>query len=507
MTVALYGAGALLAFLAIGALAVASGQVYLGAVRLRIRRRREAMKKAKRAVRFAVVIGTSLTTVLCASSASAQEFLKDRRFQQGIGIRAGDVELHPGFAIEGGYDSNYFLRSWKRGDAIVNGAPRLPPTGAVLTRVTPSFRVATLGPQRREDGSMAAPPAVRFDAGLAATWREFFGNDLVQSQRAVGGSADMRLEILPEQAWGAAFYGNYARTVNPNVYGNPDLAFTRNDVGGGGEIAMAPGGGTLDWRIGYGARATLFETAQGNPFNNLSHEGYTRGRWLFRPQTAFLADVSVRSSGYLNPQPNSVLRDSSPVRARMGLKGLVTSRFVLTAIAGYGASFSQSAPPVPSQQFDSVIGQGELKFLLQAPPMELTLDQASFFSGVSLGYTRDFQNSYLGSYYGQDRGYAKFDYLFGGRFLVAVDGGASAIRYPTFYYATGQVQHAPATDLRVDGGLFIEYRFADSLGVNLSGRYSTNISHLQLTEVPGQALVYDFNWRRIEAFGGVRWFM
>ena len=43
-----------------------------------------------------------------ATGAIAQEqvWLKDRRYGEGIGIRAGDFELHPGIGGEFGYDSN-----------------------------------------------------------------------------------------------------------------------------------------------------------------------------------------------------------------------------------------------------------------------------------------------------------------------------------------------------------------------------------------------------------------
>ena len=53
---------------------------------------------------------------LCVSTAAvAQEqvWLKDRRYTEGVGIRAGHLELHPGLAGEFGYDSNFFLRSDK----------------------------------------------------------------------------------------------------------------------------------------------------------------------------------------------------------------------------------------------------------------------------------------------------------------------------------------------------------------------------------------------------------
>src|SRR5262245_17946069 len=93
-----------------------------------------------------------------ATGASAQEqvWLKDRRYGEGMGIRAGDFELHPGIGGEFGYDSNYFLRS-------PNDVPK--PVDTLRLRIAPSFSVATAGVERR-DGEGGAPelPKVAFRA-------------------------------------------------------------------------------------------------------------------------------------------------------------------------------------------------------------------------------------------------------------------------------------------------------------------------------------------------------
>src|SRR5438132_12320940 len=92
------------------------------------------------------------------SVSSAQEppvWLKDRRYGEGMGIRTGDLELHPGIAGEFGYDSNYFLRSDKNTGPIAD----LPVVPALRLRIPPSFSLATISPQRREaEGGHSVPP-------------------------------------------------------------------------------------------------------------------------------------------------------------------------------------------------------------------------------------------------------------------------------------------------------------------------------------------------------------
>src|SRR6185503_10903232 len=120
---------------------------------------------------FLLLVG--LATPLCVSrTASAQQWLKDRRYQEGIGVRTGDFELHPGLAGEIGYDSNYLLRSPSTDPNVANRDPK---DGGML-RITPSLTLSTIGAQRREgDTTAAEPPKVQMRAGLAATYRELFG--------------------------------------------------------------------------------------------------------------------------------------------------------------------------------------------------------------------------------------------------------------------------------------------------------------------------------------------
>src|SRR4051794_40154995 len=104
------------------------------------------------------------SAVVCAialgsASAAAQDqaWLKDRKYTEGPGFRAGDFELHPGAAVEFGYDSNYL----RRGSNDLGSGP----VGALRLRITPSLSVSTLGSQRKETGGPA--PSVEFRGGIS----------------------------------------------------------------------------------------------------------------------------------------------------------------------------------------------------------------------------------------------------------------------------------------------------------------------------------------------------
>src|ERR1700710_2592125 len=119
---------------------------------------------------------TALTLVAASiawsETASAQGWLADRRFTEGAGIKAGELELHPGVGGEVGYDSNYFLRSSNTGANIINGAPAVPPADAAVFRLTPSFYVSTIGSTRLAESGQPAPPSFfKFRGGISATGR------------------------------------------------------------------------------------------------------------------------------------------------------------------------------------------------------------------------------------------------------------------------------------------------------------------------------------------------
>jgi hypothetical protein len=465
------------------------------------------------------------------TAAQAQEFLKDRMYQEGAGVRTGDVEWHPGIAVEGGYDSNYFLRTDEGpGGACgaagcINGGPAAPVKGTPVMRITPSLSLATLGPQRQQEAAgNLEPPTINFRLNAAGTYREFFGV-LSPEQRNFSADVKGRLDILPQRPFGGAIFASYDRAIQPNnVNGDPDLSFNNDTIGVGAEVATQPGGGTLDWHFGYQFIDTVFEDSAGTPYASNSNQAYTRGRWKFRPRTALVYDGTVAFTHYENTTAEAMgmnagaagvvtpLLSSTPVRTRIGINGLVTPRLSFLGMVGYGGSFFHPATTTDTvQQYDSVIGQAEVKYYLAAQPGDVGATSLTL-SSIALGYTRDFANSYLSDYYGSDRGYLKFSYFFAGRALVSLEGGVGAIEYPRIatFLEPGGVPHAAFTDVRVDTTLYGEYRFTNSFGLNLTAKYTDNISSTVLDiGAAGGVLpqLLAMQWQRFEAYLGVRLFL
>jgi len=463
--------------------------------------------------------------------ASAQAWLRDRRVSEGQGIRVGDADLHPGIGAEIGYDSNWFLRTHKEDPRFVNGAPQNPVVSGGVIRITPSLTLR-MPPERPETTGTgpAAPSPLVFTAGIAATYREFIGPKELTDQRNIAGNAFVRLDINQGKPVGFGVFATYQRLIQPAVVADPNLSFNRSDVGAGAEVVVTPGGGTLDMRAGYQFFGALFEESNGAPYTNYTHEISVRNRWRFRPRTALFSDTSLRFTSYPNAdRAVNYLNDSTPLRTRFGVTGLLSDRFGVLLAAGYGATFFKNPEQVGTPQYDSINAQAEGTFYLSQgggtnEPGKATL----LLSTISLGYVRDFQASLLGNFYTSNKGYGKVVYAFGNKVVLQLDAYFEALSFPQPFFNSGAggvpraVNGADGnptgdfTNFRVGGVLFGEYRFTSAFAANATIDYAQMISDVALdaggAPLPGPggaaapATLFDLSWRRVQALVGVRYF-
>jgi hypothetical protein len=452
-----------------------------------------------------------LSTVVCGTlalpaiaSAQDQVWLKDRRYTEGPGYQVGDFELHPGAALEFGYDSNYFRR-----------AENNDPLGSLRLRLTPSLSFSTAGSPQRRTVPSTTPPSFEFKGGVSLTYNEFIPvmgtspeRASISSQRNLGGNLDLSLGILPGRQWSGLITGGVARVLTAGEQGGntsfgSENTFNRDVPRAGAEVIWTPGAGLFEWRLGYQFTGTFFESL--SQLSNIQNQIETRGRWRFLPRTSLVYDARFGFIDYTSP--DSVTQGgktgSHPMRALIGVNGLVTSSFSVLAMVGWGASFYTGGNPQtdPNENFDSAIGQLELKWYLTPNPAVVPNETTLTISSISVGFVRDFFDSYIGTYFERDRGYASLSYLYAGRFLLVVDGGAAPIIYPKIP-SLGVT--SPFTDIRLDASLFGEYRFKDSFGVNATVRYNENISN---TAIVTGGLTDSLSYREIEAYLGVRWLM
>jgi len=442
---------------------------------------------------------------LQAHAQAQQPWLADRKYGEGIGVRVGDLELHPGVSGEAGYDSNYFLRSSEEN-----------PLSAYRLRVTPSITMSTLGAQRKEahSGNAGAQPKLNFRAGAYLSYNELIATDSKYSsefadQRHLDVGSDLLLQILPAGRVGGDTYLNFVRQGQPSNDPNTENAFDRDSFRAGAGVTWRPGGGLFDWRLGYEFLYNYFERSGYQDLNNYQNTVNMRGRWRFLPRTALLYDGNYTWVNYPNPLAQN---DGAIMRSRIGMNGLITTRLSLLAMVGWAGTFYDQRAGQAPQQFDSITGQAELKWYISGGADVMNPSSAPVgLSYASLGYNRDVSNSYLGNFYQTDRGYVGLSYMLGGKFVTSLTAGIANLMFPDSYYAEPPqgLQHAAFSQQRVDASVFGEYRFSNTFGLNATFNYDQNFTDVAIPvsqtnpDVPPDYLAY----QRWQVFLGARWFL
>jgi hypothetical protein len=434
-------------------------------------------------------VALALAVSFAPLKASAQAWVSNPNFSEGVGIRTGNLELHPSVGAEFGYDSNFF-----------RAAESEDPVKVLKLRVTPSLTLSTLGNRRR-----GAPPTdVMFSAGAHASYFELFPLDSDNSdaakRRNVSMGADAKVDVFARRKIGFDLLAAYVRMIEAEGR-TEDLAgegFNRDTLRGGGGITWRPGGGNFEWRGGYVATYNFFENDDYVNLANLQHEVNTRGRWRFLPRSALLFDTAYTFIRYTHddtPQTNG-----DALRSRIGFHGLVTYHLALLGMVGWATSFYENRTGgIQARQYDSVVANAEVRWFIQPRP---DLEQATITSGLSsvaLGYNRAFSNSYLGSFYQQDRGYLNFDMFLLGAVAAGLQFGVSHVAYPEVRRADGALLSESFSQLRIDARAFGEYRFTDTLATNVTVMYD----QVNSPAVSNEELKYD----RWQAYLGLRWFM
>ena len=428
--------------------------------------------------------------VLAANSAHAQgagaPWLADRSRTEGPGFRVGDLELHPGIGIELGYDTNVFYQDQNTQDSLI-------------LRVTPHINISTLGAQRRGEGEAAGtPPVVAFQAGLSASYYEFLATD---AQRNLSADADVRLTINPQRPFSFTIYDTLGRTIRPftePAAGPVNYARIRNELGT--KVTLGTDGGIFGVDLGYAFGVDIFEGAAFQYGNRMNHRATLGSRWKFLPNTAFISSFAFNYSTFINTdEVSAVLRpDGYGISSQVGLNGALTNALSFTTTIGYVAGF-YDAGAVSLEEYESVVGQAELRWKL-APTAQW-----------GLGYQSDFFNAFAGSYARRDRGYTNFQVLIAGALLLGVEGSVGHLDFGPQLAADGtplgEGGVVDRTDVLVQASLFGEYRFTDWLALNANVAYTGNFTDFAYLRDVSMAIIPDpAEFQKFEAWLGVRAF-
>jgi len=439
------------------------------------------------------------TQALADPPPAPQPWLGDRGIGEGIGIRTGAFELHPGISGEVGLDSNYFQRGSSPAEVAEVGGP----AAALHIRITPTLSLRTLEQRIADEDKPKDRRLIAFETNGRISYNELIGFNgadaaLFDSVRSLQGALSANLDLAKGRPWGAQLSGGYAYVFDPSNQGGYTSDYSRHILDAGGLIRWRPGAGAFEWTIlRYGFRMTLFDVAAFDYNDNQTHDFSSIGNWKFLTKTAFLYDANFGNIRYRSGSPQN---GGTWINGRLGLSGLVTQRFGLLAMAGWATSFYWNRN-LAAQNFDDFIANAEARFYLVPQTAPQPAVEKVGPPSLAAGYARSFQNGYLGDFFQLDRVYGQLNYLFGGRVVTKFEGGLSVINYPDFL-----LEGAPQSgfwETRIDLLAFAEYRPSRTVGLNVSINYDANVS--QVLQAP--TYVDDLSFSRFRFFLGARWFL
>jgi hypothetical protein len=412
------------------------------------------------------IAAATVTIVLSAGGAMAQETSAPivvgyaglptrapRGGQTGLQLTEGTL-LHAGAGAEAGYDSNvYYASSGNQGAGLMRVTAFLEYTNATRTGEVPSN--------------------LYFDLGASLQYREYLSNQIQeQNRRAFMPQVGASLELSGSQVVSLTLSESFARTEDPPYvasqgpiirYGNQALA----------QVRLAPGGGRLQGIVRYSNAIDVFDSS--NEYyrhaDSMTHEGMLDFSWKWFPKTAIFLQARQGYVQYFHP--NSTVGagtkvSSFPLRATLGLRGLITEKTTVGIALGYANAFYSSGTST-----GGILGSSFASLDVTYRPLLATL--------MTLGYRHDFQNSLISNFYYMDGVYLTFQQQLLGRITIGLSGrwehrnfqgsllpGMTLSRVDDFFQAGATV------DVNLKGGFYV--------GVGYS--LLVNQSNLAVTEGP-----------------------
>jgi hypothetical protein len=326
-------------------------------------------------------------------------------YNEGPGFRLGHAPLvlHPGIAIDAGYDSNVFY-------SPVNAA------GSGLLRMRAHFDLATLPPLRRVGDTGTAHEKIDFRLSTQLEYREYLTPDpAVQQLRSLNVFGDLNLIILPRGPFSLRIWDTYVRAVDartqdgtgvPTVDGGQFFAQNYNRVGLGATIR--PGARRIEIGLTDSFAFTIWETPNFNIGNSIRNEAEAYLHIRFLPETIGTVSARVGYIRYLD-QPEL---EQVPVRAIAGVSSTILRWLSVSGHIGYGNSVN-----LVGGSFNSVLARAEVRFTLP------------IMTRISVGYDRDFGDTLIANYYIDDRLFLTLDQPLIRRLVARLGGGVRFRRY------------------------------------------------------------------------------
>ncbi len=335
---------------------------------------------------------------------------------EGPGIRNGNVVIHPKLSLSAGYDSNFWRESDAEATAPVNPVTVFKFGGGVSLRNRNANRAGLV----LDLDAMGRYVTAENADETASTLDQAAAMDHAKGQ--------LKFSVLPRKPISIDLVARGKYSEQPGVELLKEDGYNRLSASFGPDIRFRPGGRpdnrALELRLGY--RFTIDRTIAtssslgSNRGDKNTQELQLLTRWKFFPKTAVFVDVRYWMVDYRegvdldqNGRPvDGPNRDLNPLRAELGIQGLLTSRLALTLRGGYSNSFHDVG-----DSYAGPIARADIDYRLE-PRLRL-----------GMGYAFKLGDDSFSNYYTLQRGNVRATVNLPGRVFVSGRVGIDYYKY------------------------------------------------------------------------------
>lgn len=289
-------------------------------------------------------------------------------------------------------------------------------------------------------------PGSSVDLGLRGQFfiEQFFGTSGQAGDTKFGGDVGARLRLGSEDSVvGFELRDTLARTpsffAELGTVGADEIRLEQWHNRGLANLVLRPGGGALEFRLGYGNELLLYDQLP----KSQNHTANLEAKWKFFPKTAlvFGADLGFFSATTVG---GSETNRASPLNISLGLQGQITPRLSTMLRVGYGDTFSWSG------DFFSTIASENVRTVIVMTDFTYALMPGS---SISIGFNRLVRPVILLDSYSSNAPYAKIQLSLMSRLMFGVYGSYEFREFGGAGAQTGSTQVA-MVDTRVDYWFF-----------------------------------------------------
>ncbi|MBV69861.1 MAG: hypothetical protein CMH52_00805 [Myxococcales bacterium] len=342
--------------------------------------------------------------------------LLDDAYAVGPGIRNGNVVLHPRLSLSAGYDSNFWRESDAEATAPVNPVKVFKFGGGLSLKNRNANRAAL---------TLDLDAMGRY---VTADNADETASSLDQAAAMDQARGRLRFSLLPRKPISIDLFARGTYSEQPGVELLKEDGYNRLSASFGPDIRFRPGGRpgnrALELRLGYRFsidRTLATSTALGsNRGDKNTQELQLLTHWKFFPKTALFIDVRYWMVDYrqgvdLDQDGNPIdgpNRDLNPLRAELGIQGLLTRRLSLTLRGGYSNSFHDAG-----DSYGGPIARADIEYRFE-PRLVL-----------GMGYAFKLGDDAFSNYYTLQRGNIRFRVNIPGRVFISGRAGIDYYKY------------------------------------------------------------------------------